>query len=270
VAVQFDAVKEMTDSVSKVFQRRNWLLGAPVLAGIFIMYVVIIVVGLIVIGPQWFKTIASGGSQTPDVTPAFAVGFAIGMTVLVLFVLAVNMFTYAWTLGAAVGVWQGHDPAFDRGFNLAAVKLVRLVAYQILVGLIAIVSIITIVGPIVIGVLSIYGPAYIVLGNRSATAAIGDSFRLASENIAPTIVLVLGFVVAVIAAIIRWGSSDSFRASVCSSSSRSNGSSRRGWRSPSCASTSCSRSRPGNRPSRWSPRQGPRPSSSSTSRGCAW
>ena len=202
MAVQFDAVKEMTDSLTKVFERRNWLLGAPVLAGIFIMYVVIIVVGLIVIGPQWFKIIASGGSQTPDVTPAFAVGFAIGMTVFVLFVLAVNMFTYAWTLGAAVGVWQGHDPAFDRGFNLAAVKLVRLVAYQILVGLLAIVSIITIVGPIIIGVLSIYGPAYIVLGNRSATAAIGDSFRLASENIGPTVVLVLGFVVAVVAAII--------------------------------------------------------------------
>ena len=89
MAVQFDAVKEMTDSVSIVFQRRNWLLGAPVLAGLFVMYVVIIVVGLIVMGPQWLKTIASGGSQTPDITPAFAVGFAIGMTVFVLFVLEV-------------------------------------------------------------------------------------------------------------------------------------------------------------------------------------
>jgi len=112
-----------------------------------------------------------------------------------LLAVAVSMFTYAWTLVAAEPCWLGQDPAWDRGFNRAAGKLVTLAAYVILVFLMTIVSIITIVGPIVIAFLTMYGPAYILFGNRSATAAIGDSFRLASENITPTLILVLAFIV---------------------------------------------------------------------------
>jgi hypothetical protein len=194
-APQFDAVKEATDAFALLFKRRNWLLGAPQVAGLFLILILVFVVIAVSAGPQIWRGIISNGAQTPDISPGQIVALALSISIGVLLAIAVSMFTYAWTLVAAEPCWLGQDPAWDRGFNRAAAKVVTLAAYVILVFLMTVVSIITIVGPIIIGFLTMYGPAYILFGNRTATAAIGDSFRLASENIAPSLILVLAFIV---------------------------------------------------------------------------
>jgi hypothetical protein len=200
-APQFDAVKEVTDAFTLLFKRRNWLLGGPTVAGTFIITAVLLIAMFIAVGPEILREIA-GGKETPDVSPARIAAFAIAFTVGILLLIAVQMFTYAWTLVAAEPTWLGQDPAWDRGFNRAGTKLLTLFAYIILVALMSVVSLITIVGPIVIGVLQVYGPPFILFGNRSATQAIGDSFRLASENIAPTLIMVLAFIVVYVGSII--------------------------------------------------------------------
>lgn len=195
VVVQFDAVKECTDAFTLLFKRRNWLLGAPYVASLFLLVIVVGGAMLVAFGPEIFRGITSPGGDEPSVSPMRVVLFAVALTIGIILGIAVNVFTYAWTLVAAEPVWRGQDPAWDRGFNRAAEKLLTLLAYTVLIALLAIVSVITIVGPIVVAFFALYGPAYIVFGDKSATAAIGASFKLASENIAPTLILVLSYIV---------------------------------------------------------------------------
>ena len=201
MAAQFDAVAEATGAFTKLFQKRNWLVALPVLAGQILAGFLAFMVVFAALGPAIFKQIVTG-SETPEISPWQIGFFAVGITLVVLFALAVNAFVYGWTLVAAEPIWAGGDPAFDRGFNRAAASLLQLIAFQILILLITIASLLIIVGPIIVGVLAIYGPPYIVLGGRSATHAIGDSFRLASENLSETVILVLAFTVVAIGAIV--------------------------------------------------------------------
>ena len=200
-APQFDAVKEATDAFTLLFKRRNWLLGGPTIAGTFLTLVVVFAAFFILAGPELIREM-TGSKQTPDISTGRIISFAVAFTFGVLLAVAVQVFTYAWTLLAAEPTWRGQDPAWDGGFNRAGAKLLTLLAYTILVLLMIVVSIITIVGPIVIGFLQVYGTPSIVLGNKSATQAIGESFRLASENIAPTLIMVLAFIVVYMMALI--------------------------------------------------------------------
>jgi hypothetical protein len=194
MAVQFDAVKEVTDAFTLMFKRRNWLLGAPTVASLFLIVVVIGAVVLLTLGPEFLREL-TGSTQQPSISTARIIAFAVATTVGIFLAVAVSAFSYAWTLVAADPVWLGQDPAWDRGFNRAAAKLVTLLAYYVLVGLMALVSFITIVGPIIIAFFTMYGPAYILFADKSATQAISASFRLANENIVPTLILVAAFIV---------------------------------------------------------------------------
>jgi len=202
VAAPFEPVAEATNAFKKLFQKRNWLLGLPVVVGQIVGAMLGAGAFLLVIGPTILPAATSASSKPPDITPTQIA------TIILVFVLAivvasiVNAFAYAWTLAAADPVWADGDPAFDRGFNRAVSKLLQLAAFQLLILVMVLISLITIVGPIIIAVLLIYGPAFIVLGNRSATQAIADSFRLVSRNAAETMVLVLAFIVVSIAAFI--------------------------------------------------------------------
>lgn len=201
MAVQFDAVKEATDAFTKLFKGRGWLLGAPTFAGAFLIGVVFLILMFAILGPAFFSSL-SGGSQTPDIPTSTIVWFAIAFGLALMLGLAVSVFTYAWTLVAADQVWVGGEPAFDRGFNRAAAKLPQLLAFYILIFLLSIVSIITIVGPFVIAFFAMYGPAAIVFDDKSATQAIAASFRMASENIGESLILVLAFIVLVVASVV--------------------------------------------------------------------
>lgn len=201
MAAPFDAVAEIQDAFKRLFHKQNWLIAAPILAGQMLAGILAFVIVMATIGPTMLKQIVSP-TQTPDISPLQIVFFVVGFTLVLLIAIAINAFVYGWTLAAAEPIWTGGGPAFDRGFNRAAATLVHLIVFQLLIALLALVSLIIIVGPIIVGVLAIYGPTYIVLGGRSATQAIGDSFKLASENLTETAILVLALVAVSVCAII--------------------------------------------------------------------
>src|ERR1700680_1243370 len=181
----FDASQELSAAFTKLFQGRNWLLGAPTFAGTILTGVLIMGVAFAFMGPECIRSIL-GAPARPDISPARIAWFAVTFGLAILIAIAVNLFTYSWALVAAEPVWQGNDPAFDRGFNQAAARRRQAAPYGSLVGLWHIVSVITLVGPIVVGFLAIYGIPYILFEKRSATGAIAASFRLASENVGET------------------------------------------------------------------------------------
>ena len=199
MAAHFDAVTEATDAFKKFFQKRNWLVATPILAGQLLAGFPVIILVF-----AWYFVIfaeAIANPEHPKIIP-YIVTFGIAFALVILFALVVVTFAYAWALAAAEPVWTGGDPALERGFHRAAATFAQLIAFEVLIALLSIASLVIVIGPIIVGVLAIYGPPYIVLGGRSATQAIGDSFRLASENLGETLILVLAFIVIVFLALI--------------------------------------------------------------------
>ena len=193
VTARFDAVAEATDTFKKLFQKRNWLVILPYAAGQFLIGSLAGVFALALYIAA-FSQVVTRAAPPSNMTP-FVVMFGVGLAIFILFAVVVFEFVYAWTLAAAEPIWTGGDPALDRGLRRAAATFLQLIFFQILITLLAIASLLIVVGPIIVAVLAIYAPPYIVLGGRSATQAIGDSFRLASENLGATLTLVLALIV---------------------------------------------------------------------------
>jgi len=193
VTARFDAVAEATDTFKKLFQKRNWLLILPYVAGQFLIGSLVGAFAL-AFYIALFSQVVTRAAPPSNMTP-LVVMFGVGLTIFILFAVVVYDFVYGWTLAAAEPIWTGSDPALDRGLRRAAATFGQLILFQILITLLAIVSLLIVVGPIIVAVLAIYASPYIVLGGRSATQAIGDSFRLASENLGATLTLVLAFIV---------------------------------------------------------------------------
>lgn len=199
MAAQFDAVAEAIGAFKKFFQKRNWFIAAPVLAGQLVAGFPIGILLFAFYGVLFAQ--AFSRPEHPVVTP-FLAAFAVTIALAILFAFVVVTFAYAWTLAAAEPIWTGGEPALERGFHRAAASLLQLLVFELLIALLSIASLIVIVGPVIVAVLAMYGPPYIVLGGRSATQAIGDSFRLASANLGETLILVLAFIVVWICALV--------------------------------------------------------------------
>ena len=192
MAAHFDGVAEATGAFKKFFQNRNWLVALPLLAG---QLVAALPVGFLVFA--WYVVIIAQVVAHPDRPPElhYFVAFAVALAFFFLFVIVAVTFAYAWALAAAEPVWAGADPALERGFRRASAAFLQLIVFQILIALLSIASLVIVIGPIIVAILAIYGPPYIVLGGRTATQAIGDSFKLASENLGETLILVMAFIV---------------------------------------------------------------------------
>lgn len=191
-----DAVFEAQESFKLLFRRRNWILCVPVLAGAMVTLAIVISVLLATLGPAFFRQIEAVVTTGTMAAPFFDVGkFLVVWSVAMIVMLTVSSFSYGWTLAAAEPIWEGQDPALERGLRSAAGKIGQLWIFTLLVLLLAALALITIVGPIIVLVLAIYGPAYILLGKQSATAAIGSSFRLSCANLGDTILLALAMFV---------------------------------------------------------------------------
>ncbi|MBV8082782.1 MAG: hypothetical protein JOY86_07400 [Candidatus Eremiobacteraeota bacterium] len=192
---QFDSTKEATDAFRKIFQGRNWLLGLPNFAGT----TVIAAFAFAAFVTTWFSIVANlfaafakvGPAAVPTISPAQVYFIVFAAIFFVLLTLVVGAYTYGWSLAAAVSTWSGEAPALGPGAKTALLKLWPLIAFTLIVTLLSIISLVTIVGPIVIAVLAMYGPCYIVFKNRSAVEALSDSCRLAAQNLTPTAIVAL-------------------------------------------------------------------------------
>lgn len=198
----FEPMAEIQAAFAKVFQRRNWLLGWPTLIG----FAVIISIMVVLVGPDLLREMASGNPSAMSNQAYLDVGKLIRAAALFFLVsLIVFPLITGWVLAAAAPVWAGKDPSYGAAFGQVLAKWLPLTVFQLALAALAVVSAITIIGPILVAVLGIYGPAYIIFNDESPFGAIGASFRLAWKNFGATLLLLLAvIVVSIVFAIPAW------------------------------------------------------------------
>lgn len=179
-----DAFREFGWSIRQFFKGRTFLLAVPFVATYTFLIGIMILIGSLV------------GAAGVDLGPAdkssmaYELGFLSGVGALVV----VFHFAYAWTLTAADSVWgSGKNLAFDRGFMGAFVRTGQLLALSAIMILVAIVSAITLVGPLIALALWLYGSAFVVISRQNAIAAVASAFQQARSNIWATTLLPFWF-----------------------------------------------------------------------------
>lgn len=202
----FEPMSEIQAAFTKVFQKRNWLLGWPMLIAYAVMFPVVFILLGHALGPDFMRQMASGNPAASSnignldigkVFSAFALICLVGLFVFPLFT--------GWVLAAAAPVWAEMDPSYGSAFNRAFAKWLPLILFQIVLSVVALVSVITIIGPIIVAVLGSYGPAYIIFGDESPFGGLSASFRLAWRNFGDTLLLILAIVVvSIVFAIPGW------------------------------------------------------------------
>jgi hypothetical protein len=216
MAAQFEAVAELQKTFQLLFQKKNWMLAVPILIGILVAGIAVAVGAMVAFGSLLAggglagAMSGEGGGRGPMALFALVfsgLGFLFLVAVLAAIVIAI--FGYGWAYAAAEPVWQGGDADIGGGFSKAMSKLPQLVVLAIIVGVIEMFFFWTIILPILIGLFCIYCIPYIMQGGQSATGSIGASINLAKNNLGPTAMLflafiILGFVAGIINAMLAW------------------------------------------------------------------
>jgi hypothetical protein len=197
---QFDVGAEAVGAFTFLFKRRNWLLLLPSVAQQWAALVATLSIVLVSGAPILVQLIATKPDQFVF-TPLTVTLLVIGSAAIVVVVTIISAFAEAWTTAAAVPALAGGEPELSQSLRRAASKTAHIVAYTVLLLVMYIVSFVTIIGPIVITYFTLYVIPIIVLADRSATQAVGDSFRLAWKHPAETFGLTLALAVAIVVGI---------------------------------------------------------------------
>jgi hypothetical protein len=195
---QIDAMAELQSAFQALF--KNWILALPtgvaaLVSAAFLFFVVFATLGSVigagVVGgtsPKAALALIGAGGAT------FIVG---GVIVCILYLLAC-----AAVMAAAEDVWRGQPADLASGISTAFRRLGPLLVLfliSIVVGVICLVLVIAlglgIILAIVLSFLWMYALPAIVIGNQGAVQALGTSYRLARQNLAPSLLAFLGIIV---------------------------------------------------------------------------
>jgi hypothetical protein len=199
VKTAIDPPAELQRAASLLF--KNWMLAIPTAAASLIIGIiqVFFIAGI-------FATALVGGAVAGRGGAGIAAILAALPLLAVFFVVAVllTLIAQAVVVHASEDVWEDRGVDLARSFSVALGRLAALIGAFLLVLLIMIIPIalcFVIIGiPLVL--IALYFLMYvvpaIVLGNESPTGAIGASYRIARENVGPSLFALLGIVVAII------------------------------------------------------------------------
>src|SRR5579872_287962 len=198
---QVDAVSELQNSFRVLFA--NWTLAVPtalvsLAAAAFFAFMIAGV--LATVGAAGMM-----GGVHPGAAGALlgagGLGLAVGFIVIVLLSILAN----ATVIGASENVWQGQPADLAGGFSRALSKLGPLILLFFLAIIISIVCGLLVFAlglGLLVGAFLLFFFMYtlpaIVVGNRGATEALGDSWGLVRSNFGPSIIAFLGIVVVTI------------------------------------------------------------------------
>jgi hypothetical protein len=207
MAVQFDAMAELQKSFQLLFQKKNWMLAVPILVGSLVAGIVVVIGAMVAFGSMIFgggaaAMLSGGGTEgrgAGGLMAALFSGMGILFIVLCLVAIVVAVLGYAWAYAAAEPLWKGGDPDIGGGFGKALAKLGSLAVLGIIFTVVFLLLGWTIIVPLAAGLFCIYCIPYIMQGNESGTGAIGASINLAKNNLGPTAMLFLAFIVVGIA-----------------------------------------------------------------------
>jgi len=193
-----DAMAELQNAFQVLF--KNWVLAlrtgvAALVSTAFFLFVVLATMGSVVgagvlggTSPKAAMALIGAGGLT------FIVG---GVVIAILYLLAC-----ATVMAAAEDVWRGQPADLARGSSKALSKLGPLIVLFLISIVVVIVCGVLILAlglgiilAIVLGFLWMYALPAIVVGNQGAMQALGTSYRLVRQNLAPSLMAFLGIIV---------------------------------------------------------------------------
>jgi len=195
---QVDAVSELQNAFTVLF--RNWVLAVPtalvsLLAAVFAVFMV---AGLMA------SVMGAGmmGGMHPNAAGAIlasgGITVLLGVIVLVLLSLVAN----AVVVASAERVWHGEAADLSAGFSKALSKLGPLIVLFIIAAVIGFICSILALAlglGIILGIVLLFFFMYtipaVVVGNRGAMEALGESSRLVRANVGPSAIAFLGLIV---------------------------------------------------------------------------
>jgi hypothetical protein len=113
-----------------------------------------------------------------------------------------GVIAYAATIVAANDAYAGRPVDIASAIGKGIANIIQLLIFGIIIGIACAILSITIVGPLIVGVLMMYGFQAIVLGGHSGVAAMGESYRLVTKNFGPSIIAILAVIVVYIASFV--------------------------------------------------------------------
>ncbi len=197
VRQQFDAVAELQTAFQVL--KNNWILALPTavasLVAIVFLTTVVAAAGLSVLGAG-----ALSGHPGGAATVLGAGGLAVfgGFVLIIL----ISIVAHAAVIAAAEDAWRGQPPNLARGVSCAIAKLPNLFVAGLLIMIPAIIfgvlSVFLIGIPLLLalGFVMMYVVPGIVVGPESGVSSLGASWRLATQNITPSIIAFVGIAVA--------------------------------------------------------------------------
>jgi hypothetical protein len=200
VSRTFDPVAEATSAFQVVI--KNWILAVPqLIVGIVAIALALIFgLGSIFAAGGLGAMMGRGGDTGAGIAALTGMLGTIWIIVLVAGIL--GLIAYAATILAANDALGGRPVDIGGAVSKSLGYIVQLLIFGIIMGIACVILAITFVGPLVLGILMMYGFQAIVLGGHSGVSAIGESYRLVTKNFGPSIIAVLAVIVAYIASFV--------------------------------------------------------------------
>jgi hypothetical protein len=196
----FDPVAEATSAFQLVI--KNWMLAVPQLLVMVIAFVLALVLGMgSIFAAGGLGAMMGRGGDTGAGLAALS-GLLGTLWIIILVAGLLGMIAYAATIVAANDAWAGRPVDIAAAIGKGLASLVQLLIFGIIIGIVCGILAITFIGPLIIGILMMYGLQAIVLGGHSGISAIGESYRLVTKNFGPSIIAVLAVIVVYIASFV--------------------------------------------------------------------
>jgi hypothetical protein len=195
----FDPVAEATSAFQLVI--KNWVLAAPQLIVGVVAIVLALVLGMgSILAAGGLGAMMGHGDNGAGLAALSGLLGTIWIIALVVGIL--SLIAFGATVLAANDAWAGRAVDIGGAISKSIGSIVNLLIFGIIVGICCAILAITFVGPIIIGVLMMYGFQAILLGGQSGVGAIGESYRLVTKNFGPSIIAILAVIVAYVASFV--------------------------------------------------------------------
>jgi len=194
-----DAPAELQRAAELLF--KNWMLALPTA----LASLIIGILALFAFGTVFASAMAGGLVAGRTGAGLAAVLAALPMLALYLVIAGVlTILAQAIVIHAAEDAWEGRPLDFGRSLSVATSRLVPLIGAFILVGLVMIIPVALMV--VLIGFLLLLVAAFflmyvlpaVVLGDQGAAGALTESYRIARENVVPSLIAFIGIIVAAV------------------------------------------------------------------------
>ncbi|MBV9646872.1 MAG: hypothetical protein JO043_05355, partial [Candidatus Eremiobacteraeota bacterium] len=199
VKTAIDAPGELQRAAELLF--KNWKLAVPtavssLLIGALGIFVFASVVTTATLGGMVAGHAGAGLAGILTLLPMLALYFVIAVLLTII--------AQAVVIHAAEDAWEGREVDFGRSLGVAMSRLLPLIGAFIIIALLMVIPVLLavfIIGfllMLIVGFFVMYVLPAVVLGGASSAGSISESYRMARENLGPSLIAFAGIIVALI------------------------------------------------------------------------